>query len=140
MLVIEDDPDVRLGLGIRLKANRYQTFFAADAISGLAEAEKCKPDLIILDLGLPGVDGYAVLDQLATSKQLCAIPVIVLSARDPRVHEPRVRAAGAKVFCQKPVHNDELLARIRQFLGTDTGEEIEEGGGAKAPAGRRRRD
>jgi DNA-binding response OmpR family regulator len=119
ILVIEDDADVRMGLGIRLKANHYQVHFAPDARSGLAEAEKCKPDLVILDLGLPGESGYTVLNQLAASAQLHAIPVIVLSARDRRIHEPRVRAAGAKVFCQKPVQNDELLAKIRQLLADD---------------------
>lgn len=120
ILLIEDDPDVRLGLGIRLKANHYEVYFAGDAASGLAEAGERRPDLIILDLGLPGEDGYVVLEKLGGSRQLAAIPTIILSARDRRAHEQRVREAGAKVFCQKPVDNEELLARIRQFLAADT--------------------
>ncbi len=119
ILVIDDDPDLRMGLGIRLKANHYQVYFAPDAQSGLAEAERCRPDLVILDLGLPGDSGYAVLHKLAASVRLRSIPVIVLSAKDRKIHEPRVRAAGAKVFCQKPVQNDELLSKIRQLLATE---------------------
>jgi two-component system KDP operon response regulator KdpE len=118
ILLIEDDPDVRLGLGIRLKANQYEVYFAGDAAPGLAEAGARRPDLIILDLGLPGEDGYVVLERLALSKQLADIPTIVLSARDRQAHEQRVRAAGAKVFCQKPVEDVELLGRIRELLGS----------------------
>jgi len=119
ILLIEDDLDVRQGLGIRLKANHYEVYIAGDAASGLAEAEKQQPNLIILDLGLPGEDGYVVLEKLAACSQLAAVPTIVLSARDRRAHEQRVHEAGAKVFCQKPVDNEELLARIRQFLAAD---------------------
>lgn len=117
ILVIEDDIDVRRGLAIRLAANHYGVCFAGDAPSGLAEAERKKPDLIILDLGLPGEDGYVVLKKLAASSQFAATPVVVLSARDRRANEQRVREAGAKVFCQKPVDNEELLGRIRELLG-----------------------
>ena len=116
ILLIEDDRDVSQGLGIRLKANHYEVYFAGDAASGLAEARARRPDLIILDLGLPGEDGYSVLGELVASPE--APPIVVLSARDRQAHEQRVRAAGAKVFCQKPVDNDELLGRIRELLAS----------------------
>lgn len=116
ILVIEDDIDVRRGLGIRLAANHYRVCFAGDAPSGLAEVARQRPDLIILDLGLPGDDGYLVLSKLAASGEFAATPVIVLSARDRRANEQRVKEAGAKVFCQKPVDNEELLGRIRELL------------------------
>jgi len=114
ILLIEDDLDVRQGLGIRLKANDYDVYFAGDAASGLAEAGACRPDLIILDLGLPGEDGYLVLGELVASPQ--APPIVVFSARDRQAHEQRVRDAGAKVLFQKPVDNEELLGTIRQLL------------------------
>jgi two-component system, OmpR family, KDP operon response regulator KdpE len=114
ILLIEDDLDVRQGLGIRLKANDYDVYFAGDAASGLAEAGARRPDLIILDLGLPGEDGYLVLGELVASPQ--APPIVVFSARDRQAHEQRVRDAGAKVFFQKPVDNEELLGTIRQLL------------------------
>ena len=63
ILIVEDDADVRLGYQILLKANGYDTFFAGDSVSAVSEARKHQPDLIILDLGLPGGDGFIVLER-----------------------------------------------------------------------------
>jgi DNA-binding response OmpR family regulator len=117
ILIIEDDADVRLGYHIRLKANNYDTFFASDALASVSEARKHQPDLIILDLGLPGGDGFVVMDRLKTNPHLAVIPIIVVSARDPYANRERALKAGAKAFLQKPVDNGELLAVIRQALG-----------------------
>jgi DNA-binding response OmpR family regulator len=117
ILIVDDDPDVRKGMHLRLKANNYDTFFAADAITTIAEARKQKPDLIILDLGLPAGDGFVVMDRLKAIPGLDVIPIVVVSARDIRATQPRVLKAGAKAFLQKPVDNAELLAVIRQALG-----------------------
>src|SRR6202163_811947 len=117
ILIIEDDADVRLGYHIRLKANNYDTFFASDALTSVSEARKHQPDLIILDLGLPGGDGFVVMERLKTNPHLAVIPIIVVSARDPHSNRERALKAGAKAFLQKPVDNGELLAVIRQALG-----------------------
>jgi DNA-binding response OmpR family regulator len=117
ILIVDDDPDVRHGLHVRLKANHYDTFFAADALSSMAEARKHEPDLIILDLGLPAGDGFVVMERLKAVPSLAVIPIIVVSARDVRANQERAVKAGAKAFLQKPVDNAELLAVIRQALG-----------------------
>lgn len=117
ILIIEDDPDVRLGYHIRLKANNYDTFFAADGLTSMTEARKHQPDLIILDLGLPAGDGFVVMERLKVNTQLAAIPIIVVSGRDPHANRERALTAGAIAFLQKPVDNDELLAIVRQALG-----------------------
>ena len=117
ILIVDDDPDVRNGMHVRLKANHYDTFFAADAISSMAEARKHEPDLIILDLGLPAGDGFVVMERLKPIPALAVIPVIVVSARDVLANQERALKAGAKAFLQKPVDNAELLAVIRQALG-----------------------
>jgi DNA-binding response OmpR family regulator len=117
ILIVEDDPDVREGMHVRLKANGYETFFAVDALSVVAAARKHLPDLIILDLGLPGGDGYLVMERLNRIPAQALIPVIVVSARDVRGNQERALKAGAKAFLQKPVDNAELLAVIRQALG-----------------------
>ncbi len=123
ILVVDDDPDVRKGLHVRLTANHYETFLAADALSSLDEAHKHKPDLIILDLGLPAGDGFLVMERLKTFRSLAAIPIIVVSGRDPYANRERALRAGAKAFLQKPVDNLELLAIVRQVLGeTGTGQ------------------
>jgi CheY-like chemotaxis protein len=117
ILIVDDDPDVRQGMHVRLKANGYDTLFAADALACLSEARKHNPDLIVLDLGLPAGDGYVVMERLRLVPALGVIPVIVVSARDVRANQERAIKAGAKAFLQKPVDNAELLAVIRQALG-----------------------
>jgi two-component system KDP operon response regulator KdpE len=117
ILIVEDDPDVRRGMHVRLQANHYDTFFAADGMASIAEARKHMPDLIILDLGLPAGDGFSVMERLKANDSLALIPVIVVSARDVRANQERALKAGAKAFLQKPVANAELLAVIRQALG-----------------------
>lgn len=117
ILIVEDDPDVRLAMQVRLKAAHYDTFFATDALSSIAEAHKQQPDLVILDLGLPGGDGYAVIARLKGQPSLAAIPIIVVSARDLHANKPQAIAAGATLYLQKPVDNAELMAIIRHILG-----------------------
>jgi len=117
ILIVDDDPDVRLGVHLRLKANRYDTFFAADAFAAIAEAQKHQPDLIILDLGLGAGDGFLVMERLKQVLSLAVIPVIVVSAREPYANRDRALKAGAKAFLQKPVDDAELLAVIRKVLG-----------------------
>jgi DNA-binding response OmpR family regulator len=117
ILIVDDDPDVLRSMHVRLKANHYDTFFAADAISCMAEARKSEPDLVILDLGLPAGDGFLVMERFKAVPSLASIPVIVVSGRDLRANQKRAVHAGAKAFLQKPVNNAELLAVIRQTLG-----------------------
>jgi DNA-binding response OmpR family regulator len=117
ILIVDDDQDVRQAMHIRLKANAYDTCFASDALNSITEANKQRPDLVILDLGLPGGDGYVVMERLRRYPALAVIPIIVVSARDTRGNKDRALTAGAKVYLQKPVNNAELLAVIRQTLG-----------------------
>ena len=120
ILIVDDDPDVRLGMHVRLKASGYDTCFGVDALSAVSEARKQKPDLIILDLGLPAGDGYVVMERLSNIAALSVIPIIVVSARDVRANQERAIKAGAKAFLQKPVDNAELLAVIERALGGST--------------------
>jgi two-component system KDP operon response regulator KdpE len=117
ILIVDDDPDVRLGVHLRLKANHYDTFFAADAFDAIAEAREHDPDLIILDLGLTAGDGFLVMERLKEVLALAVIPVVVVSARDPHANRARALKAGAKAFLQKPVDDAELLSVIRKALG-----------------------
>ncbi|MBI2180479.1 MAG: response regulator transcription factor [Deltaproteobacteria bacterium] len=117
ILVIDDDQDLALGLKVRLRANKYTTVFAADAVSAISQAVKENPDLILLDLGLPAGDGFVVMERLDNIESLSSVPVIVMSARDPPRHRDRALGAGAKAYIQKPVDNDELLATIGKVLG-----------------------
>jgi two-component system KDP operon response regulator KdpE len=114
ILVIEDDPDVRLGYDILLKAHDYQTFFAADCSAALRELSNHLPDLIVLDLGLPDGNGFDVLSRFDLYTFLA--PVIVVSARDPHGNKERALAAGAQAYVQKPWDDSQLMAMIRHLL------------------------
>jgi DNA-binding response OmpR family regulator len=117
ILVVDDDPDVRLSLQVRLTANNYDTIFAEDGAAGTAQAQEHMPDLIILDLGLPAGDGFTVLACLQATAGLSSIPVIVVSGRDRSTSRDRALQSGAEAFLQKPVDNAQLLSVIRQVLG-----------------------
>jgi DNA-binding response OmpR family regulator len=117
ILIVDDDPDVRLGLHVRLKANHYDVIFAADGMASIAQARKHMPDLIILDLGLPAGNGFSVMERLKANDSLSLIPVIVVSASDVTANMDRALKAGAKAFLQKPVDNARLLSVIRKVLG-----------------------
>ena len=95
ILIIEDDADLRLGYNVLLRASHYDTFFAADAMCAIIEARKCMPDVIVLDLGLPGGDGFVVLGRLRSNLQLSMIPVIVVSGRDLPGNRERAHFAVA---------------------------------------------
>jgi DNA-binding response OmpR family regulator len=116
ILIVDDDPDVRLGLQLRLTANNYDVIVAGDGVAGIAETRKHMPDLMILDLGLPAGDGFSVLERLQLSRNLAWMPVIVFSGRDRVGNRERALKAGATTFLQKPVENEELLAVIRVAL------------------------
>jgi DNA-binding response OmpR family regulator len=117
VLIVEDDDDVRLGYHVLLKANHYDTILAQDGVSAVSEALKHRPDVIILDLGLPAGDGFTILEWFRMNPYLSVIPVIVVSARDLRGNKDRALDAGAKVFLQKPWNDHELLAIIRKLAG-----------------------
>ena len=116
IMVVDDDHDLRQALSLRLRANHYDTVNVCDGYSAIAMAQKEKPHLIILDLGLPAGDGFTVLRNLRRYPALAVIPVIVLTARDPEANEKRTLDSGAIAFFQKPADNEELLGVIRASL------------------------
>jgi DNA-binding response OmpR family regulator len=122
ILLVDDDPDLVRALRLRLRANNYEVAIASDGYSAIASAQKERPALIILDLGLPVGDGFVVLDRLQNIDALSSVPVIVLSARDPQSNEERALKAGAAAFFQKPADNDELMNVIRVSISPGQGQ------------------
>ena len=117
ILIVDDDQDLLRGMKIRLRANGYQVVVAVDALSAISVARKERPDLIILDLGLPCGDGFKVMERLSNIMPVAHIPIIILSARDPASSEKLSLEAGAEAFFQKPVDNEVLLQAIKNALG-----------------------
>lgn len=114
LMIVDDDEDLLRGLSIRLRANGYQVVHAADGIQAINVAMKESPDLILLDIGLPGGNGYVVMERLKAINRTSQVPIIVLSARDPATDRQRALDAGAAAFYQKPIDNSLLLWAIQQ--------------------------
>lgn len=113
VLVVDDEPQIRRFLGISLRAQGYAVQEAGDGAQGLAMLASGQPDLLVLDLGLPDLDGIEVLRQLRAWSQ---VPVIVLSARAGEGEKVRALDAGANDYVTKPFGVQELSARIRVLL------------------------
>ncbi|MCF6378331.1 response regulator transcription factor [Nocardioides KLBMP 9356] len=110
VLVVDDDPAMRRTLSINLRARDYEVETAGDGRSALQVVEERMPDVVLLDLGLPDLDGIAVLTQLRSFTQ---VPVIVVSARSESDDKVEALDLGADDFITKPFSIEELLARVR---------------------------
>lgn len=113
VVVIEDDPQMRRFLRTSLRSHGFQVFEAESGNRGLIEAGVRKPDIVILDLGLPDMDGVQVVQAL---REWTRLPIIVLSARSAEEHKIEALDAGADDYLSKPFGIGELLARIRVAL------------------------
>src|ERR1700676_5463975 len=100
ILIVDDDAALRRALTISLRATHFQTVQASDGYSAIALAQRERPNLILLDLGLPAVDGFGVLELLQDIDTVSNIPVIVLTGRDQQLNEQKAFLAGAKAYLQ----------------------------------------
>jgi two-component system alkaline phosphatase synthesis response regulator PhoP len=126
ILIVEDNPDVSRGYHILLKAKNFDTFFAKDSSQGLWEAHKHRPDLIILDLGLPTPgDGFRTIKHLKAASHLEAIPILVVSGLNPHVVKECALRCGASAYLLKPADNTQLLTVISQLIGKSGGGELQ---------------
>jgi two-component system, OmpR family, KDP operon response regulator KdpE len=110
VLVVDDEPQILRALRINLRARRYEVTTAANGTQALDEAAAHPPDLVILDLGLPDMDGIDVIGGL---RGWTAVPIIVLSGRADSADKVEALDAGADDYVTKPFGMDELLARMR---------------------------
>jgi two-component system, OmpR family, KDP operon response regulator KdpE len=113
VVLIEDEPQIRRFLRATLSAEGYRLFEATTGADGLVQAGSRQPDVVIVDLGLPDMDGLDVIRRL---REWCAVPVIVLSARGDERNKVTALDAGADDYVSKPFGAGELLARIRVAL------------------------
>jgi two-component system, OmpR family, KDP operon response regulator KdpE len=113
VLVVDDEPQIRRALGINLRARGYDVDLAPDGENALDVAARNHPDVVVLDLGLPGIDGVDVIRGLRGWSQ---VPIVVLSVRDAEGDKVAALDAGADDYVTKPFGMDELLARLRAAL------------------------
>jgi DNA-binding response OmpR family regulator len=111
--MVEDDPDITLALRLLFTRAGYEVSHAGDGRSGLREAYASHPDLVVLDVGLPEMDGWQVLERL---RDVSDVPVLVLTAHGQETDKVRGLRSGADDYLTKPFANAELLARVEALL------------------------
>lgn len=112
-LVIDDEPPIRRLLRITLEAHGYRVVDASTGLEGIAQAAQRRPDIILLDLGLPDLDGLEILRRL---REWTSTPVVILSVREREDEKVAALDAGADDYVTKPFGAGELLARLRTVL------------------------
>ncbi len=116
ILIVDDDQAQVEALSLRLRKQGFSTVLAFEGRSGLRKAREHRPDLVLLDLRLPDVDGFAVCEELVDSPETCHIPIIIVSGSDQADVVRTSRAAGCEYFVRKPYDPNVLLTLIEHAL------------------------
>jgi two-component system cell cycle response regulator len=116
ILFIEDEPDQIMMISMRLKKNDYDVVSATDGKTGLERAATEKPDLILVDILMPGIDGFEVCRRLRKNSAIKHIPVIATTAAGMDDVEQQCLTAGADDCVRKPYDSADLLAKIKRLL------------------------
>ena len=116
ILIVDDESALRLVCRLNLDAVGFQTLEAPDGETALELARTEQPDLILLDIMLPGIDGWRVAEELGAAPETRDIPILFLSARSNRSDEARGHEVGALGYLTKPFDPEELIARVQDVL------------------------
>lgn len=116
ILIVDDESAIRLVCRLNLDSAGFETLEAADGETALALARSEQPDLILLDIMLPGIDGWGVAEELAASAETREIPILFLSARSDRADEERGHEVGGLGYITKPFDPEALIDRVRDVL------------------------
>ena len=116
ILIVDDDQTQVEVLSHRLQKQGFSTFLAFEGRVGLAKAREHRPDLVLLDLRLPDLDGFSVCEELVDSPETCDIPIIIVSGSDRPDVVRTSRAAGCEFFVRKPYDPNALLTLIQHAL------------------------
>ena len=121
VLVVDDEPDVLLLCRLNLQQRGHQLLEAAEGSTALEIARELHPDVIVLDLMLPGISGYEVLDALQRDPETADIPVLVLTATSLRADRERSHGLGASAFLTKPFLPNELCEMVDSLVAPGHG-------------------
>lgn len=116
VLVVDDDADLLKALNLRLRAAGYEVITAQDGMTATQLAVKLQPDVIILDIGMPGGDGHVVGERLRSNLTTSAIPVIYLTARDSEKDRLKAQEMGALGYLVKPCKPQEIISMVARSV------------------------
>ena len=116
-ILIVEDVEYNRDLLVQLLEDDYEILTAADGAAGIELAARGRPDLILMDLSLPVVDGWEATRRLKARPETGAIPVIALTAHAMQGDEDKARACGCDDYLTKPIDEDQLFAKLARFLG-----------------------
>ena len=116
ILLVDDEPNILILLGTRLRTEGYEVITAKDGQAGLDSAKKEKPDLIILDLMLPKMDGYKVCGLLKKDSRYAKIPIVMFTARGQEEDRKMAEEVGADAYVTKPFVPQMLLSKIQELI------------------------
>lgn len=116
ILVADDDKSTRELISIVLEDEGYDVVTAMNGLETVEIAAKEKPDLIVLDIMMPQMDGYEALNKIKENEELARIPILVITARTIKIYEKISKGLGAVDHITKPFSPDELLEKIKTFL------------------------
>lgn len=120
ILVVEDERSCLRIMTAELQANGYKVVSALDAVGAVMMAVQEKPDLILLDIGLPAGSGIVVMERIAAISNIAATPIIIVTASDSEKTKKQAFEKGAAAYFQKPYDLDELLEAIQKALGVSS--------------------
>ncbi len=121
ILIVDDDRQVSLALSVRLKAADYDVDVAGDGENALEKLTASVPDVVLLDMRMPGIDGLEVMRQMKQDPRLTNIPVIFVSANAQETAKRAALNAGGKIFLEKPFESRALLEAIQRVLEHNSG-------------------
>ena len=116
-ILIIEDVEYNRDLLVQLLEEEYEVVTAGDGAAGIEAAARERPDLILMDLSLPGIDGWEATRRLKARPETAAIPVIALTAHAMQGDEERARACGCDDYLTKPIDEDQLFAKLARLLG-----------------------
>ncbi len=116
-ILVVDDAEFNRDLLVQLLEDEYQVSIAVDGSEGVKKAEQEKPDLILMDLGMPVMDGWEATKRIKANSELKHIPIIAVTSHAMVGDEIQAREAGCDDYTPKPIDEDELLRKIKKFIG-----------------------
>lgn len=120
ILIVDDDPGIQKLLGRLLNDPAYQLEYASDGFDAGMKTLKFQPHLILLDLFMPGIDGFKVCENLKQNADSASIKIIAISGYDTQTNRQKILDCGADLFLPKPIDNQALLRNVRQLLNIKT--------------------